>query len=249
MLVAAVSEMLDALADLPRPAVIAAAGLLVLAECTLGLGFLVPGETGLLVASTTARDAWTFVILCLVVTVCAATGDSIGYWLGRRYGVRLRESRLVRRIGLQHWDRAAELLRRHGGGAVFAARFLPVVRTLTPASAGAAGLPYARFLPASISGAACWALLHVSIGAAAGASAEYLERKLGVASWFVFGAIVLAAVVVTIVRKRRSAARERLPEADPAEAVLVGKPAGMAPVSDGPREHTPGEPDDAAPRG
>ncbi|KAA5830521.1 DedA family protein [Saccharopolyspora hirsuta] len=204
-------ELLSALAELPLPLVIAAAGALALAECTIGLGFVVPGETGLLIAASAITDVGGFLAMVLVVTVCATAGDSFGFWLGHRYGHRLRETKLVGRLGRQHWDRAAEQLRRHGAGAVFVGRFLPVLRTLTPAASGASDLRFRRFLPASAAGALCWSTLHVGIGTGAGASARYVEDVLGQASWFVLLAVIAVAVGVVVwrkVRARRSAAKE-----------------------------------------
>ncbi|MFD5830747.1 DedA family protein [Lentzea sp. NPDC060358] len=200
------TDALEGLAGLPQPAVLAVTGALTLAECTLGVGFLAPGETALLLASTTVTTVPRFVVMWLVVTVCAVAGDSIGYYLGRRYGYRLRDSRMVRRMGQQHWDRAGELLRRRGAWAVFVARFLPVVRTLVPASAGASKLEYRRFLPASIAGAACWAALHIGIGSAAGASAKYVESVFSGAMWVVLGVAVAVGVVVVLRRRRQAAA-------------------------------------------
>ncbi|MCP2262178.1 membrane protein DedA, SNARE-associated domain [Streptoalloteichus tenebrarius] len=202
---ALLTDALEHLAELPKPAVIAAAGALAFGECTLGLGFLVPGEAGLLIASTAVTDRPTFVIMALVVAVCAALGDSVGYYLGHRFGPRMRESRVVRKLGQEHWDRAGDLLRRHGARAVFFARFLPVVRTLTPAAAGASGLAYRRFLPASLLGAIGWSCLHIGIGAAFGASAKAIEKTLGTASWGLVAALVVIVAIVVLVKRRRAA--------------------------------------------
>ncbi|WP_199438903.1 DedA family protein [Umezawaea beigongshangensis] len=209
------TDALNGLAGLPQPAVVAATGALVLAECTLGVGFLAPGESGLLIASTTATTVPRFVVLWVVVTLCAVAGDSIGYLIGRRYGDRMRETGVVRKLGQQHWDRAGDFLRRRGWWAVLVARFLPVVRTLMPASAGAANLPYRSFLPASVVGAAAWAALHIGIGAVAGASAKYVEKTLGRASTAVVVALVLAAVVAVLVKRRRAKKSAPTPDRTP----------------------------------
>ncbi|MGI5507155.1 DedA family protein [Lentzea sp. CA-135723] len=196
------TDALEGLAGLPQPAVLAVTGALTLAECTLGVGFLAPGESALLLASTTVTTLPRFLVMWLVVTVCAVAGDSIGYYLGRRYGDRLRDSRIIRKVGQQHWDKAGDLLRRRGAWAVFFARFMPVVRTLVPASAGASKLDYRRFLPASIAGAVCWSALHIGIGATAGASAKYVESVFNGAMWVLLGIAALVTVIVVLRRRK-----------------------------------------------
>jgi membrane protein DedA with SNARE-associated domain len=202
------TDALEGLAGLPQPAVLAVTGALTLAECTLGVGFLAPGESALLLASTTVTTVPRFLVMWLVVTVCAVAGDSIGYFLGRRFGDRLRDSKVVRKVGQQHWDKATDLLRRRGAWAVFVARFMPVVRTLVPAAAGASKLEYRRFLPASIAGATCWSALHIGIGSAAGASAKYIESVFNGAMWILLGAAVVVSVVVVLRRRRQATAAE-----------------------------------------
>lgn len=200
------TDVLDWLQALPQPGLVAATGGLVLAECTIGLGFIAPGEAGLLVAATTAITPTRFLVLWGVVTLCAATGDSLGYLIGRRYGPRLRETRLIQKYGVSGWDRATGILRRRGAWAVFFARFLPVVRTLTPAAAGTSGLAYRKFLPAAAAGAACWSALHIGIGAALGEAAKRLESAMSTGALAVVAAVVAAVVITHVVKKRRAKA-------------------------------------------
>jgi membrane-associated protein len=193
-----IADFLDWLAGLPPAGVVAAAGLLVFGECTLGLGFVAPGETGLFVLGTTAVSTSRFVVMWLVTTACATAGDAVGYWLGRRYGPRLRQTRVVRKHGAAAWDRAGDVLRRRGAVAVLVAIFLPVLRTLVPAAAGASGLPFRRFLPAVMVGAAAWCALHIDIGAAAGTAARQVEDWVG----RVLAALLVATIAVVVLVKR-----------------------------------------------
>lgn len=201
-----VTEVLNWLQSLPQPALVGATGLLVLLECTVGLGFIAPGESGLLIAATTATTVPRFVVLILVVTVCAGIGDSIGYAIGRRFGPRLRETKLIQRYGTDAWDKATGILQRRGAWAVFFARFLPVVRTLTPAAAGTSGLPFRKFLPAVVSGAFCWATLHVSLGAALGEAARRVEGMLSTGGAIVVGVLAVVGVFFLIRFKKKKAA-------------------------------------------
>ncbi len=132
----------------------------------------------------------------------------------------------MRKVGHRHWDRACRLLRRYGTGAVFVARFLPVVRTLTPAAAGASGLRYRRFLPASLAGATAWSFLHVSIGWAAGASAKYVENVLGRTGWLLAAVLALAGVVLWL--RRRHGAAEADESGQPAAELDPDEDVGRA---------------------
>jgi membrane-associated protein len=201
-----VTDVLNWLQSLPQPALVGATGLLVLLECTIGLGFIAPGESGLLIAATTANTAPRFIVLVLVVTVCAGIGDSIGYAIGRRYGTRLRDTKLIQRYGTDAWDKATGILQRRGAWAVFFARFLPVVRTLTPAAAGTSGLPYRKFLPAVVSGALCWSTLHVSLGAALGEAARRVEDLLSTGGMIVVGVLAAIGLFFLIRYKKKKAA-------------------------------------------
>jgi membrane-associated protein len=204
--VALLTDVLEWLQALPQPALVGATGALVFAECTIGLGFIAPGEGGLLIAATTVDSVSRFLVLWAVVTVCAGLGDSIGYYVGRRFGPQLRETKLIQKYGVEGWDKATGILRRRGAWAVFFARFLPVVRTLTPAAAGTSGLPYRKFLPAVVAGATCWSALHIAIGAALGEAAKRIEGMLTTGGMVVVGGLAVALLVTVVVRKRRKAA-------------------------------------------
>lgn len=196
---------------------IAVAALAALGETTIGLGFVLPGESVLVAAAIALPDPGAAVAAVAVVAVAAACGDAIGYLLGRRYGPRLRASKVVGTVGRDQWDRAGAILRRHGAWAVLGARFLPVVRTLTPAAAGASGLPLRRFLPASLVGALLWAATHVAVGFGARGSALWFERTFGVAGWVVLGSFGIAGTAVWLLRRRRARA-EPVPAPEPVAA-------------------------------
>ncbi|MCP2234864.1 membrane protein DedA, SNARE-associated domain [Prauserella halophila] len=198
-----VTDLLNWLQSLPQPALVGATGLLVLLECTIGLGFLAPGESGLLIAATTATTTPRFLILWLVVTVCAGIGDSIGYTIGRRFGPKLRQTKLIQKYGVDAWDKATGILQRRGAWAVFFARFFPVVRTLTPAASGTSGLPFHKFLPAAVTGATCWSALHIALGAAAGEAAKQIEDAMSTGGMIVVGVLAAIAVFALLRYKRK----------------------------------------------
>lgn len=218
---ALLTDVVEWLQALPQPALVGATGALVFAECTIGLGFIAPGEGGLLAAATSVDSVSRFLVLWVVVTVCAGLGDSLGFFIGRRFGPALRETKLIQKYGAEGWDKATGILRKRGAWAVFFARFLPVVRTLTPAAAGTSGLPYRKFLPAVVAGAACWSAMHIAIGAALGDAAQRIEDIMGTGGSALLGGLALVVIATIVVRKRRKnaaalAAVAGEPELEPA---------------------------------
>lgn len=173
---------------------------LAFAESGLGLGMVVPGETAVVLLAATTGSVGQMVALGVVVTLGASLGDHVGYLLGRRYGDALGDTRAVRRLGRHHYERATDLLRRRGGTAVFMTRLVPVVRTLTPAAAGASGLGYRRFVVASLSGSALWSAVYVGGGSVVAGLAAVATDVFGRASWLVLVLLALAVVPALVVR-------------------------------------------------
>ncbi|MFK0132425.1 DedA family protein [Streptomyces rubiginosohelvolus] len=205
----AVSQLLGHLPHSLAYGVVAGA---ILAESVLLVGAFIPTLTLLLTAGALARSG--DISLPLIIATAAAAvvaGDLFGHRTGRVLGSRLRTGRMGRRIPSAAWRQAERLMNRHGGRAVFIARFLPVVRTLAPHFAGATRLSYRRIAPYSVAAACLWATAEISAGYAAAAS---LERIL------TLGAPVLAAVAVAVLAavtlwRRRSASRRGAPGVQP----------------------------------
>src|SRR4051812_29223302 len=122
-------------------------------------GVPVPGETALLTAGVLAGAGHLALPLVVVVAIAAAvTGDTLGYWLGRRGG----RAALTRR-GPFAGARARALgtgerfFTRHGAKTVFLGRFVPGVRVAAAVLAGAGAMPWPRFAVYNVCGAFVWA--------------------------------------------------------------------------------------------
>jgi membrane protein DedA with SNARE-associated domain len=73
--------------------------------------------------------------------------DAIVFFLGRRYGHHVSRLPLLRRyLTEKRLARTEAMLHRHGGKFMFAARFLPGIRTPAIFTAGSFKVPYWRFL-------------------------------------------------------------------------------------------------------
>lgn len=148
------------------------------AESGLGLGAVIPGEVAISGLATRLDGVPALLALGMAVALGATTADHLGLFIGRSGGTRLRESRLIQRAGVERWDRAAGLVQRHGFWAVLASRLLPLVRTVMPVVAGAAGLHYRRFLLASVLGAIAWSAVWVGAGAGIAASGVFDDPRM-----------------------------------------------------------------------
>lgn len=191
------SDLFAALGDLASPWAYVVVFLLAVLETAAFVGLAVPGELGLLVGGFAASEGRASLGLMMVLAaVGAMAGDSIGYYIGRRFGARLRDGRLGARVGEKRWQRAEDALRRHGGRAVFLGRFVGILRALVPALAGASGLRYRRFVVWDTLGAVIWGPGLVWLGYMAGGSYEKVAQWTGRAGLVLLGlALLLGAVL------------------------------------------------------
>ncbi len=130
---------------------------LVFAESGILLGFFLPGDTVLFAAGLLSggdHPRLSLPILLAVVLVAAVTGDAVGYWFGRRTGLRATPTGRV--LNPRNVARAQHFYDRYGPFAVIAARWIPWVRVFTPILAGTARMRYDVFLAANVIGALSW---------------------------------------------------------------------------------------------
>lgn len=178
------------------------AGLAIMLETSLFIGLLVPGDAVLLLAATGVNSWGSWLALVVAGIVGALIGESIGYAIGRWAGEPVKRSWVGRVIGVARWEQAERYLQRRGMLAVFVSRYLPVLHSVVPVTAGMAKMPYRRFMAATVPACTLWALVYVTVGALATASYQALGKHLHLAG-FVFAAIVVVFALVSWWVKRR----------------------------------------------
>jgi len=184
-------------------------GLLVFAEDALFVGFVIPGETAAVLGGVAASLGHASLPAMFAVVVGAAIlGDTVGYEVGRHLGSRVLQTGPLQRRG-ERLDRARDMLARRGGSAVFLGRFVAFFRATMPALAGTAGMRYRKFLAFNAAGGILWGAACVLIGYLAGNSYARIAQTFGRATALVVVAIVVIALVVWRVRKRRPAGRQQ----------------------------------------
>ena len=176
--------------------------LLPAAEASVFAGFIFPGEVVVFFGGVLANEGrlalWTVI---LVGSLGAIIGDSIGYEVGRHYGMRLLARLPARLVKPDHVTRAQDLIRRKGGRAIFLGRFTAALRVLVPGLAGTSGMPYRRFLLFNVTGGITWVVETTLVGYVAGKSYRAAERRLSLISLGLLAAVV---VFVAVKLARRS---------------------------------------------
>jgi membrane-associated protein len=197
------SGYIDRLTGLPSGWVYLAVAALVFAEDALFIGFLLPGETAAILGGVTASTHHTNLAAMITVVVAAAIlGDSTGYAIGHRYGVRVLDVRpLARRR--ERVDRARAFLARRGGPAVFLGRFVAFLRATMPFLAGTAHMRYRTFLIFNAAGGVAWGAAVVLLGYLAGLSYQMVAATFGEVTAIVVAAAAIVTLVVVRVRRRR----------------------------------------------
>jgi membrane-associated protein len=193
------------------------AGLAIALETSLFVGLVIPGDTVVLVASTGVQDAGDFFFLLAAVLIGSLIGESLGFWIGRFFGERIRASKLGKRLGEANWALADRFVERRGGLAVAISRFLPILHSLVPVASGMTRMRYREFIVWTFGACAIWASAYVGIGYLARGAYEQIAGNL---KWggFVFVAIILVFMVIIHFGKQRlEIAAEKLAEPDSEE--------------------------------
>jgi membrane protein DedA with SNARE-associated domain len=174
------------------------------------VGVPIPEETVLLLAGYAAsRGVLRLPVVLIVGVISVAAGDNIGYWLGHRYG-----RRAIERFGHlafippARMEKITTFMARYGALAIFAARFVPGIRTLAGPLAGATRVRPRTFVVANILGALVYVPYAVGIGYGIGWSfGDTIERLFtGRVDDIILGVLVLALILgaVRFVRARRA---------------------------------------------
>ena len=170
------------------------------AEAALFVGFILPGETSLLIGGVLAHagvwNVWTFLIAAIIGAI---TGDSVGYEIGKHLGPRIKENAFGRFVGEKRWKLAQAIFDRYHGGAIFFGRAQALLRALVPALAGMNKVPYRKFITWNAAGGIVFSTIVVLLGYEFASSLTTLEKYLRY--WAFFFLAVVATVIVILKRK------------------------------------------------
>jgi membrane protein DedA with SNARE-associated domain len=173
--------------------------------CLESAGLWLPGETALIAAAVYASKGHLSITGVITVAAAAAIiGDNIGYWLGREGGRRLLYRYApLRRIAERVLPPAERFFERHGGKAVFLARFFGGVRVTGAWMAGITRMSWWRFLFWNAAGGIVWATAVGLIAFYAGKAAADALARYGVYAAIAGGVLLVLVIGALHVWRRR----------------------------------------------
>lgn len=138
--------------------------LTIFAETGLVVTPFLPGESLLLTSGTLAgAEVLNIAVLWPLLFLAALLGDIVNYLIGRWLGKHLL-SKPRKYLKPEHVQQAHEFYEQHGGLAIVACRFLPIVRTLVPFVAGATRMEIHRYVAFAALASALWVTIFLGAG-------------------------------------------------------------------------------------
>jgi len=209
---------------------------IIFAETGLLIGFLLPGDTLLVISGILTfsgvihLDIWW---VCLAIGFAAFLGGEVGYLIGHKVGPRIFERKETGLFSMENVQRTNAFFDRFGALAVILARFVPIVRTFAPVAAGVGHMNYKKYSLYNLIGALIWGAGLTFFGYLLGyipPVADFVQKYIDL--------ILIGAVVLTLIptlyhyvqssrkaKKARAASAASTPEATgTAPVVLEEKP-------------------------
>ena len=146
-----------------------------------------PGDSLLFAAGTFAAlgslNIWLVVGLMMVAAVL---GDAVNYSIGHYLGERAYKIKWIKK---EHLDKTHAFFEKHGGKAIFLARFVPIVRTFAPFVAGIGKMSYAYFATYNVVGGITWVLTFSLLGYFFG-NLEFVQKN--------FELVIIAIILISV---------------------------------------------------
>ena len=174
--------------------------LLAFTEAAAFIGFVLPGETSLLIGGVLAyQKVWPLWLFLLCAIIGAIAGDSVGYEVGKHFGPRIEVSRMGRLVGAKRWRLAQHIFDKYHGGAIFFGRAQALLRALVPALAGMNRVPYWTFLKWNAAGGIVFSTIIVLLGYEFSNQLAKLENVL---KYWAIGFLIVVVIVILFLKRK-----------------------------------------------
>ncbi len=171
---------------------------IVFAETGLLVGFLLPGDTLLVISGLLTHTAMVFGLdiwwVALLIAFAAFLGGEVGYLIGHKAGPKVFERKESGLFSMENVRRTNAFFERFGALAIILARFVPIVRTFAPVAAGVGHMNYKKYSLYNAIGALIWGAGLTYFGFLIG----YIPPVANFVSSYI-DIILIGAVVITLI--------------------------------------------------
>src|SRR3989344_589600 len=165
---------------------------IVFLESGMLVGFFFPGDSLLFTAGFLASQGLLDIkVLIAGCFLAAVAGDSVGYYIGKRFGKRLFNKENSIWFHKEHLNRAQKFYDKHGGKTIILARFVPIIMAFAPVVAGIGEMKYKRFVIFNLFGGVLWAIGVTSAGYYLGSLIPDVDKYL----LPIIGLIIIASIL------------------------------------------------------
>lgn len=184
--------------------------LIIFVETGLVIMPFLPGDSLLFTAGALAAadgHPLSLAILIPLLFVAAVLGDNLNYVVGRFAGHRAMKLRIGKRVLIKkEWlEKTHAFFEKYGTKAIILARFVPIVRTITPFVAGVGEMNYRKkFLPFDIAGGLLWISSMLACGYLFG-NLPWVKAHFEMVVVGIIGISVLPMIIGYIQHKRKKA--------------------------------------------
>jgi membrane-associated protein len=193
-----VDKHLQGFAEEHRTAIYVLLFAIVFCETGLVITPFLPGDSLLFaVGALAAQELLRIEIIIPLLMLAAIMGDNLNYWIGRKSGAWIVSQRWFKR---DYLAKTEHFFVKHGGRAIIIARFVPIVRTFAPFTAGFGRMDYGRFLTFSLGGGLFWVVSISMLGYALG-NIPIIKSNFKLVSLLIIFVSVLPIVIEVIKHK------------------------------------------------
>ncbi len=171
--------------------------LIVFCETGLVATPFLPGDSllftaGMVAANSPVLNVW---LLIALLFASAIMGDNLNYFIGRKFGEKVFEIPLLKKIiKREYLEKTHVFYEKHGGKAIIIARFMPIVRTFSPFAAGLGSMEYKKYISFCLMGGILWVGLITLAGYYFG-NIEWVQKNF---EKVVFGIIGISVLPIFI---------------------------------------------------
>ncbi|SJZ46236.1 membrane-associated protein [Pilibacter termitis] len=143
-------------------------GLIIFVETGIVIFPFLPGDSILFFAGSVAAlgsNSISVTVLVVSLTILAFFANLLNYEIGRHFGESLhKHPKLTRFLKPHYIEEAEQFFEKYGSFAIFLGRFMPIIRTIVPFTAGTSKMPHKKFVLYNALGGFTWIFLCVIAG-------------------------------------------------------------------------------------